>query len=256
MNPDPTKLNAYIKEQWAVSKAREVGVPTAEILEVGNEIIPHPYMISRKAEGKEATEHPERLAIVREMGRYAALINSVPTDGFGSVFDWSSNQLSRNATWKEYLHGEFQLEARLALLKKHRLLPPKKLEHLRTTLEKAGKRSLKPHLNHGDIRLKNVLVDESGKITAFLDWEHCVSSLAPHWELSLSLHDLTIDEKHEFLLGYGLPNKQLLDSLPVVKALNLANYAPFAEQFAKLNDKAQLEQYKLRLSGALDLYTL
>jgi aminoglycoside phosphotransferase (APT) family kinase protein len=256
INPDATKLNAYIKEQWAVNKAREVGVPTPEILEVGNEVIPHPYMVSRKAEGKEATEHPERLSIVREMGRYAALINSIPTDGFGSVFDWSSNQLSRNATWKEYLHNELRLEARLALLKKYRLLPPKKLEQVRSILEKAGKRSLKPRLSHGDIRLKNVLVDDGGKITAFLDWEHCVSTLAPQWELSLSLHDLTVDEKQEFLLGYGLATKKLTEIAPVIKALNLINYAPFAEQFANLNDKAQLEQYKLRLSGALDLYSL
>jgi aminoglycoside phosphotransferase (APT) family kinase protein len=255
INPDPTKLNAYIKEQWAVSKAREVGVPTAEILEVGNEVIPHPYMVSRKAEGQEATNHPERLAIVREMGRYAALINSIPTDGFGSVFDWSSNQLSRNATWKAYLHDELGLDARLALLKKHRLLPPKRLEHVRSLLEKAGKRSLKPHLSHGDIRLKNVLVNDSGKITAFLDWEHCVSTLAPQWELSLSLHDLTIDEKQEFLFGYSLPSKKFTEIAPVIKALNIINYAPFAEQFANLNDKAQLEGYKLRLSGALDLYS-
>jgi aminoglycoside phosphotransferase (APT) family kinase protein len=256
INPDPTKLNAYIKEQWAVSKAREVGVPTSEILEVGNEVIPHPYMVSRKAEGQEATTHPERHSIVREMGRYAALINSVPTDGFGSVFDWSSNQLSRNTTWSNYLHGELRLDARLALLKKYRLLPPKKLEQVRSLLEKAGKRSLKPSLSHGDIRLKNVLVDDSGKITAFLDWEHCVSTLAPQWELSLSLHDLTIDEKQEFLTGYGLPSKKLLEVLPVVKALNIINYAPFVEQVADLTDKAQLEHYKLRLSGALDLYSL
>jgi aminoglycoside phosphotransferase (APT) family kinase protein len=256
INPDPTKLNAYLKEQWAVNKAREVGVPTAEILEVGNEVIPHPYMVSRKAKGKEATEHPERLTIVKEMGRYAALINSVSTDGYGSVFDWSSNQLSRNATWKEYLHGELRLDARLALLKKHRILPPKKLEQVRSLLEKAGKRSLKPSLSHGDIRLKNVLVNDTGKITAFLDWEHCVSTLAPQWELSLSLHDLTIDEKQEFLLGYSLPSKKLTDIAPVIKALNLINYAPFVEQFANLNDKARLEQYKLRLSGALDLYSL
>jgi aminoglycoside phosphotransferase (APT) family kinase protein len=256
INPDPTKLNAFIKEQWAVNKVRAAGVPTSEILEVGNEVIPHPYMVSRKAEGEEATKHPERLAIMREMGRYAALINAVPTDGFGSVFDWSSNQLSRNATWKEYLHSELHLDARLALLKKHRLLPPKKLEQVRSILERAGKRSLKPSLSHGDIRLKNVLVDASGKITALLDWEHCVSTLAPHWELSLALHDLTIDEKQEFLAGYGVADKKLIEVMPVVKALNLINYAPFVEQVAAVNDKAQLEHYKLRLSGALDLYSL
>ncbi|MGL4611459.1 MAG: phosphotransferase family protein [Trueperaceae bacterium] len=256
INPDPTKLNAYIKEQWAVNKAREVGVPTAEILEVGNEVIPHPYMVSRKAEGQEATQHPDKLSIVRDMGHYAALINSVATSGFGSVFDWSSNQLSRNVTWKDYLSSEFQLDGRLALLKKQRLLPPKTLAQLRAILEKAGKRSTQPKLNHGDIRLKNILVNESGKITAFLDWEHCVSTLTPHWELSLALHDLTIDEKQEFLLGYALSSKHITDMIPIIKALNIMNYVPFIEQAVEAGDKSKLEYYKLRLSGVLDLYSL
>jgi hygromycin-B 4-O-kinase len=92
ISPDPT-------QQWAVNHARAAGVPTSEILEVGNEVIPHPYMVSRKVRGQEATYHPERFLILRELGHYAALINSIPTTGFGSVFDWSNNQLSRNATW-------------------------------------------------------------------------------------------------------------------------------------------------------------
>lgn len=255
ISPDPTRINAFIKEQWAVTKAHEAGVPTAEILEVGNSVIPHPYMVARRVQGRDAIEHPERLAILREMGRYAALINSIATTGFGSVFDWSSNQLSRNATWKEYLHGELRLDARLEILRKQRMLSPLKLKTLRAILEKAAKRSAKPALNHGDIRLKNVMVDEAGKITALIDWEHCVSHLAPQWELSLALHDLSIDEMQEFLAGYGLPAKQLLAMAPVIKALNVINYAPHIERAAEMNDRAQLEEFRVRLSGALDLYS-
>ena len=256
ISPDPTKLNAYIKEQWAVAKAREVGVPTPEILEVGNEVVPHPYMVSRKVRGQEATYHPERLLILRELGHYAALINSIPTTGFGSVFDWSNNLLSRNATWREYLREELRLETRLEILRKHRMLAPPKLKELRLTLEKVSKRSLKPTLNHGDVRLKNALVDKAGKILAIIDWEDCMSNLTPHWELSLALHDLSIDEKQEFLQGYGLPDKKLAELAPVIKALNLINYAPHIEHAAEANDKAKLEQYRIRLSGALDLYSL
>ena len=56
----PGKINAYFKEQWAVAKAREAGVPTVEILEVGNEVIPTPFMISRYARGQVATQHSEQ----------------------------------------------------------------------------------------------------------------------------------------------------------------------------------------------------
>lgn len=255
INPDQTKLKVFIKEQWAVNKAREVGVPAVEILEVGNYVIPYPYMVSRRTEGEEATYHPERLAILKEMGRYAALINSVPTDGWGSVFDWSSNQLSRNSSWKAYLQDELRLEERLKLFAKYRVLPRKKLEQIRSLLERAAKRPSKPALNHGDIRLKNVLVDDTGNITAFLDWEDSISSLAPHWELSIAMHDLNVDEKEVFLQGYGLPDKTLLEVMPVVKALNLIHYAPYIEQAVAANDKPQLANYKLRLSAALDLYS-
>lgn len=256
ISPDPTRLNAFIKEQWAVGKAREVGVPTAEILEVGNSVIPHPYMVARRVEGQEASTHPERLAILREMGHYASLVNAIPTTGFGDVFDWSSNQLSRNATWKEYLHSELRLDARLALLRKQRMLTPTRLKTLRGLLERAGKRSSKTALNHGDVRLKNVMVDEAGKITALIDWEHCVSHLTPQWELSLALHDLSIDEMQAFLAGYGLSGKQFTEIAPVIKALNLINYAPEVERLAEANDKVGLEQMRVRLSGALDLYSL
>ncbi len=254
--PAPTKINAYIKEQWAMARARESGVPVPEVLEVGNEVIPYPYMVSRRVSGKEASLHPNRLQILREMGRYAALINAIPTTGFGSTFDWSNNQLSRNETWGDFLYKELKLEARLLLLEKHRMLAPQGIKTLRAILEGMASSPLKPALNHGDMRLKNVMVDEDGQITAIIDWENCVSNLAPCWELSLALHDLSIDEKQEFLDGYGVRGKKLIEVAPAIKALNLINYAPEIEHLAESKDLSRIEQYRARFSGALDLYSL
>jgi aminoglycoside phosphotransferase (APT) family kinase protein len=252
----PAKINAYLKEQWAMARAREAGVPVPEVLEVGNEVIPYPYMVSRRVRGKEASSHPNRLQIVREMGRYTALINAIATTGFGSTFDWSNNQLSRNETWIEFLHKEFRLEARLELLEKHRMFPPRYYKTLHSILEGAAASAVKPALNHGDMRLKNVIVDENGQITALIDWEHSVSNLAPHWDWSLALHDLSIDEKQEFLDGYGLPETKITEMAPIVKALNLVNYAPEIERLAQAKDASRIEQYRTRFSGALDLYSL
>jgi aminoglycoside phosphotransferase (APT) family kinase protein len=252
----PTQLNAYIKEQWAIEKASAAGVPTPEILEVGNEVVPYPYMISRKVRGQEATGHPARLAILREMGRYAALINSVPTTSFGNTFDWSRNQLSRNETWRDFLEREWNIEAQLAVLEKHRMLTPSQLKALCATLKRLADQKFEPALNHGDLRLKNVIVNESGEIAAIIDWETCISTLAPHWDLSIALHDLSIDEKQEFLAGYGLSASKMADIAPMVKAINLINYAPKIERFAEAKDTARLEQYRTRLHGHLDLYSL
>lgn len=254
--PEPAGLQVFIKEQWAVAKARDLGVPVPEILQVGDEAVANPYMISRAASGREATSHPDRVRIVREVGRYAALVNSIPTTGFGTTFDWSRNRLSRNETWGDFLRDELALEAKLELLKRHRMLPPPLVRRLRATLEGLDGGSPRPALTHGDVRLKNVIVDDGGRIAAIIDWAECTSNAAPHWELSIALHDLTIDEKEAFLVGYGLSEKRVAEVAPGVKALNLVNYAREVERLAEAGDAAGLDRYRTRLSGALDLYSL
>ena len=256
ISPEPAKIQAYIKEQWAMGVTRAAGVPTPEILEVGNTIIPIPYMVSRRVHGHEALRHPNRLQIVREMGRYAALINAIPTSGFGGTFDWSSNQLSRQETWKEYLHKELNLEARLETLTRHKIMPPKQLKQLRAILEGVSRWHPKPTLNHSDIRLKNVIVKEDGEIAALIDWEDCMSNISPYWDLSIALHDLSIDEKEEFLAGYGIAEKKMLEIAPLIKAFNLINYAPEIDRLVAAKEVARVKHYRVRLSGALDLYSL
>jgi aminoglycoside phosphotransferase (APT) family kinase protein len=254
ISPEPTRINSFIKEQWAQAQARAAGVPVPEILEVGSGVIDQPFMISRVVEGREATFHPHRLEIVKEMGRYAALINTIGTKGFGSTFDWSSNQLSHNESWANFLENELRLEERLQTLEKRKMLAAAQVKKIRQILTGAGRG--KPALNHGDIRLKNVMVDERGRITAFLDWEHATSNLAPAWELSIALHDLSIDEKQLFLEGYGLKEKKIVELMPLIKAINLVNYAPEVERRAIEKDKEHLEKLRTRLGGALDMYTV
>lgn len=256
ISPDPSKLNTFIKEQWATLKAREAGVPTSEILEVGNEVVPQPYMIARKVSGREATNHPKRSQILRALGECGAMINSIRTRGFGSTFDWSHNKLSKNETLKDYLDGELKINDRLELLAKQKMLSKQSLAKLESIFRSARKSTARPSLNHGDLRLKNVIVDDEGEINALIDWEHCSSNLAPQWELSIALHDLSIDEKQQFLDGYGLASKKLSDCSALMKAFNIINYAPLIQRLVEEKNRQELEQYRLRLSGALDMYSL
>lgn len=256
ISSDSAWMQAFIKEQWAIAKVRELGVPTPEILEVGSEVGSTPYMISRRVIGSEATFHPERLSIIREMGKYAALINSISTNGFGTTFDWSNNQLSRNESFNDYLKDELDLAHRLKVLEQKGLVKPVQLKKLSSVLKKAAADSNGPRLNHGDLRLKNVMVDSKGGISAIIDWEHCTSNLAPAWELSLALHDLSVDEKQEFLTGYGLSPRNFAKLNPVIKALNLLNYAPALEALFEKKDKVKLDWYRARLKGELDLYSI
>ena len=49
---------------------------------------------------------------------------------------------------------------------------------------------------------------------------------------------------------------QYLEMAPLIKAINVINYAPHIEQLNATSDAAKLARYRLILSGALDLYSL
>ena len=196
------KLNDFMKEQWATQKALSVGVPVPEILEVGHDIISLPYMLVQKMEGQEASTHPDRLNILNKMGKYARMIHSIPTTGFGKVFDWSKNKLSQKKTWLEFLEKELLVTEGLKFLYDNDILSKKKIKRLTVEYERLKKWKITPCLNHCDLRLKNVIVNEAGEIKAILDWEDCSSNCAPYWDFSIALHDLSIDGKQKFLEGY------------------------------------------------------
>ena len=136
------------------------------------------------------------------------------------------------------------------------MLDRAQLAKVQNVLDRACRKGRTSALNHGDLRLKNVIVDAKARIVAILDWEHCISSLAPEWELSLALHDLTIDEKHKFLDGYGVRPKDLQAMAPAMKALNIINYVGEIERLASNKETKELEFFRIRLKGVLDLYSL
>ena len=250
------KLNDFVKEQWATHKAKEAGVPVPEILEVGHEIIPLPYMLQQKVEGTEAINHPDRLKILNKLGKYARIIHSIPTEGFGPVFNWSKNKLSRKKTWLEYLDRELQVAEGLKFLDKHAILNKKKIKKLHTEFERIKKWKVTPFLNHCDLRLKNVLVTDEGQIKAIIDWENCASNCAPYWDFSIALHDLSIDGKQTFLEGYELDVEEFGRKAYALTAFNIINYIPYLQRIITRKDKKNLELYKLRLDGSLDLFSI
>lgn len=250
------KLHDFFKEQWVVQKVSEKGVPVPEILEVGNEIIPLPYMLQEKINGAEAVDHPLRTDILCDAGKYARLIHSIETTGFGHHFDWSRNKLSKQSTWNDYLEKELKVTERLQFLQKHNLLPRAKLAKLNGYFKKICRWKIAPCLNHSDLRLKNILVNKRGKIQAIIDWENCTSNIAPYWDLSIALHDLSIDGKQRFLEGYGLNLEEFNKMSYALTAFNMINYVPTLQAAFERNDKTQLEYLRLRLNGAFDLFSL
>ena len=254
ISPDTENIRNFQKELWTSQKVREAGVPSPEVIAVGDDLGPEPYMITRRVTGSEATHHPKRIRILHDLGRYAAMINSIHTSGFGTDFDWTRDET--NATWDAYLEKEFELDKRIQQFSSNGILPDGAIDRLVEIVKCEQTKRLMPSLNHGDLRLKNVIVDESGDIAAIIDWEECLSTIAPQWELSIALHDLSIDEKHAFIEGYGLSSREIQAMAPLIKAFNILNYSAAVEQAVEKEDHRNLNELKLRLNGSLDLYSL
>lgn len=256
ISPDTGRLKVFIKEHWAEAAARRAGIPTAEILETGDSIIPFPYVIARNVEGIEGTQHPERGKVLEDLGRLASKINKITTKGFGETFDWSNNELSRNKTLKQYLEDEYRWEERIETLERSRLCPVKTVKATKRVCREMLKMRSRAVLNHGDLRLKNVIADEQGRIRAVIDWEKATSNIAPQWELSVALHDLGIDECQRFVEGYGLKPKQLEEIAPFIKTFNLLNYVDEINRAVSEKDKLALERLRHRFAGVFDLYSI
>ena len=252
--PSAERIGGFLKEQWAIQRARDAGIPVPEVLEVGNGIGEAPYMIARRVRGEPATTHPERVPILREAGRLAAAINAIPTDGWGATFDWSHNRLSRNASWEAFLHRELCVDDRLDALRRLADLDDARARRLRAALRALA--GTAPTLAHGDLRLKNLIVDARGAIVAVIDWDECRSAPAPWWDLSIALHDLSIDEKRAFVEGYGLEADALLALGAGMRALNLLHYAPWLQRADAAGDAAELAHLRARISGAFELYAI
>ncbi|HVF63943.1 MAG TPA: phosphotransferase [Casimicrobiaceae bacterium] len=253
---DPAKINAFIKEQWSMKAAQAAGVPVPEVLEVANDGHGRPYMISREVDGVPGLKHADRITILRSLGELAKRVHSVHTKGYGRTFDWSHNQLSRNKSFGEFLSRELDVESRLDTLRRNRMVEPARLARLAAELQRLARWRKPAVLNHGDLRLKNIIVDEDGRIAALLDWDQALSSAGPWWDLSIALHDLSIDEKQAFVEGYGLKAKHLKECAPAMRVLNVINYVPRVEELAAQKEVAGLEALRMRLSGAFDLYAL
>ena len=156
----------------------------------------------------------------------------------------------------EYLENELDVTNRLKFFDTHNILPRKKINKLISLFTKIRKWRIAPALNHCDLRLKNVIVNDAGKIQAILDWENCSSNVAPYWDFSIALHDLSIDGKQKFLEGYGLNFDEFERMSYALTAFNLINYVPTLERIITRKDVTQFELYKLRLNGELDLFSL
>jgi hygromycin-B 4-O-kinase len=254
MHADPRKAAAFAKECWVMEQARRVGVPTPKVARAGVGPDGVAFLVITSVAGQTGARVGHRQPLLEEMGRCAARLHGIATRGFGGGFDSRAKRWSPHAHWRGVLDDELDAEARMALLRRQGVLPADAFDELRESVSAMRRWRRTPVLHHGDLRLKNVIADEEGRrIAAIIDWEHCLSAPKPYWDLSISLHDLGVDEKEVFLDGYGMSVREFARMARYVRALNLLNYAWAIGQAGKERDRKRLEWMRLRLTGGFDL---
>jgi len=252
MDPSTAKLDEYRKERWAIDHARRMDIPAPNVIEVGTTEKGVSFMLARCERGQPATALQDSRAVLRQLGQYARRLHEAALDSFGGQHRGLTSPW-RN--WPDYLEHEFRIEWRLERLRALALLDEAGARRVADVVLHLGN-GREPRINHGDLRLKNVLVDGDGRISAIIDWEFAVAGPAPEWDLALALHDLSIDEKDAFVDGYGLDHDALAEARPVIAALNLLHYAPFVDAAARANDDEQLTHYRRRFARVYDLYSV
>jgi aminoglycoside phosphotransferase (APT) family kinase protein len=254
IGPAERQKDRFTRERCVIEQVREAGVPVPEIIEQGEED-GWTYMAVHRMAGDPATDHPQRLKILSETARLAAArIHRVRTAGFGPDFALEGKCGGGDVSWRGWLDDGLNAADRLHYLRHHRIVSQDQHREFAETLEAVRQWSGFPILNHGDLRLKNVLVDANADIVGLIDWEDCVSSAGPHWDISVALHDLNVDEKEAFLDGYGLNAAEIREFAPAWRLFNAINYVPHIERMLREADKAGLESVRNRFAGALELY--
>lgn len=184
---------SYEKARWAIGLATAVGVPAPHTLYIGTQN-DHPYMVSCYMPGIPANLYEgDRTPVWLQLGEIAQRINAVRTFGQYRNFD-------------DYITAELLPGLAPSYRKQWQLLDEAAYTKLGESIDRLRGVHFEPRLVHRDLVLRNVKVDENGKIVAVLDWDNASSHLAPSLEFALSFEDP--DNENEgvgaFREGYGL----------------------------------------------------
>lgn len=251
----PGKRAGFERERRATERARAAGIPTQHIVAVGDES-GWAYSIALAVAGEPGHTHPHRDGVLDGLARLAVRVHGIGTVGHGEDYRWAGESGAGLRTWPDFLHDDIDADARLQRLRERDVLSQHQHETLAATLARISAWRDAPVLQHGDLRLKNVLADRDGNVCALLDWETSLSAIGTAWDLSIALHDLSIDDKQRFLTSYGMPDAAIRDAAPVWRLFNVLNYAPKLDELIAADDRAGIERLRTRVSGALDLYPM
>jgi aminoglycoside phosphotransferase (APT) family kinase protein len=216
-------LDEYTKEAWCIEHAAARGVPVPSVISVGR-CEGNAYIIQSYIAGDEGRDSPApKLGIWRELGRYAKLIHSIGVAGLGLRLS-EITQGDARKSWLRYLEYNIESLTENDPLIKLKVLTRPQSKFIKGVFAGLRGREFIFGLNHGDISLKNTIVDIRGRVN-LLDWGSAEAGIVPHHDLiqMLKMNMLEGDpdggEIRAFLDGYGISATELERMMPELEGL-------------------------------------
>ena len=228
-------LDEYAKEAWCIERAAARGVLVPPVLSVGR-CAGSAFIVQSYIAGDEGRDsHVPRHVIWRELGRFARLIHSISVSGFGLKLSHMTQGEARQM-WLKYVdYNLASLDENDPLIKLAVLTQPQS-KVIKGVFADLRKREFTFGLNHGDISLKNTIIDVHGGVN-LLDWGSAEASIVPHHDLiqilkmNMSEGDPDGEEILSFLGGYRISPAEYermmpeLDGLLVLRAFDKLRWA-------------------------------
>ena len=213
----------YAKEAWCIQHAAARGVPVPSVMSVG-QCEGNAYIIQSYIAGNEGRDSSTpKLVIWRELGRHAKLIHSIGVSGFGLRLSEITEGDARKS-WLRYL--EYNIES---LTENDPLIKLKVITQLQSRCIKNVFVGLRGReftfgLNHGDLSLKNAIIDKRGGVN-LIDWGSAEAGIVPHHDLiqMMRMNRLEGDPDDAqimaFLDGYGISPAEFKRMMPELESL-------------------------------------
>ncbi|MCR2822317.1 aminoglycoside phosphotransferase family protein [Lederbergia panacisoli] len=234
-----TSYSTFVKESWCIEQARAVGIPSPKVLSIGI-VDETAYMIQTFVDGENGLDsNKPKPDIWRQLGTYAKLIHTIPVKGFGEnlinpihgVFQ-SPPHAGSDGSWLGYVNYNINSLTENDRLIELGVINQTESNRVRKLFEGLKKEKFHFALNHGDVSLKNTIIDNEGQVV-LLDWGSAEVTVAPYGDIIEMMkcqilgEAPNIEEFKAYLDGYGLKEKDLssMSALLLLRAFDKLRWA-------------------------------
>jgi aminoglycoside phosphotransferase (APT) family kinase protein len=242
----------FLREKRCAELIRATCDWTPKIIAVG-EFKEHAYSIQERVVGIVASHYPGNLVEVWEqVGQYAGQFHAIETPGY--LRDIFRAQAAPEVSWCQF-YSDFLGRADDAQLVAQGFLTHKEFSEALEALQPLRELNFRPTLAHGNLSLKNIIVDRSGK-AHIIDWGSCVGHMSIPLDLAeLLVFDLPEPQLAAYLRGHDLPvdyveqNWLLLERLKLVRCFVNAHWLCEARSHRSTDLRMYVEKTKYSLDS-------